>query len=198
MNERRDTVMERSWASGTLDHRGAVEEILRIGPGLVSGMVIQAVGHRVVHGGMVLAVPTRLDPQVMEDLRALVPLAPLHQPHNLAPIPIIAAAVPRLPQVACFDTAFHRSQPPLAQSFALPRKLSEAGVRRYGFHGLSYGSTSRPGCARSIRLAVGRVIVALGSGASLCAGGTQHHQHHGLHRRRRADDGDARGALDPA
>jgi acetate kinase len=170
VNQRGDTVMERSWASGALDHRGAVEEILRIGPQLVSGSVIQAVGHRVVHGGVEFAAPTRVDPQVMEALEKLVPLAPLHQPHNLAAIRIIAAAVPRLPQIACFDTAFHRSQPPLAQSFALPRKLSDEGVRRYGFHGLSYEYIATQLRSLDPALAAGRAIVAhLGNGASLCA-----------------------------
>ena len=170
VNERRDTVMERNWSDGALDHRGAVEEILRVGPKLVSGKAIQAVGHRVVHGGVEFAAPTRIDPHAMQALEKLVPLAPLHQPHNLAAIRIISEAVPRLPQIACFDTAFHRSQPPLAQSFALPRQLSDAGVRRYGFHGLSYEYIATRLGALDPALAAGRVIVAhLGNGASLCA-----------------------------
>jgi acetate kinase len=124
----------------------------------------------VVHGGTQFAQPARIDSAVIEALVKLVPLAPLHQPHNLAPIEAIAAAAPAIPQVACFDTAFHRTQPPLAQAFALPRDLTVAGVRRYGFHGLSYDYiVSRlneidPVLARS-RL----VIAHLGNGASLCA-----------------------------
>ena len=170
VNERRDTVMERSWSDGALDHRGAVEEILRVGPKLVSGKAIQAVGHRVVHGGVEFAAPTRIGPYALEALEKLVPLAPLHQPHNLAAIRIISEAVPRLPQIACFDTAFHRSQPPLAQSFALPRQLSDAGVRRYGFHGLSYEYIAARLRLLDPALAAGRVIIAhLGNGASLCA-----------------------------
>ena len=93
VNERRDTVMERNWSDGALDHRGAVEEILRVGPKLVSGKAIQAVGHRVVHGGVEFAAPTRIDPHAMQALEKLVPLAPLHQPHNLAAIRIISEAV---------------------------------------------------------------------------------------------------------
>ncbi|HYR65176.1 MAG TPA: acetate kinase, partial [Reyranella sp.] len=114
--------------------------------------------------------PVRVDANIMAALEKLVPLAPLHQPHNLAPIEFIAAAAPDIPQVACFDTAFHRSQAALAQEFALPRDLTAAGVRRYGFHGLSYDFiVSRlgefdPALARS-RL----VIAHLGNGASLCA-----------------------------
>jgi len=170
LNARRDTVIERGWNDGALDHRGAVEEILRIGPSLVSGRSIRAVGHRVVHGGLDFAAPTRVDPSVMQSIEKLVPLAPLHQPHNLAAIRIISEAVPDLPQIACFDTAFHRSQPLLAQSFALPRHLSDAGVRRYGFHGLSYEYIAVRLHALDPALAQGRLIVAhLGNGASLCA-----------------------------
>lgn len=167
---RHETVMERSWARGSLDHRAAVEEILRIGPQLASDTTVRAVGHRVVHGGLTFAAPIRLDSHVMETLGKLVPLAPLHQPHNLAAIRIVAEAAPHLPQVACFDTAFHRSQPPLAQAFALPRRLTDAGVRRYGFHGLSYEYIATRLQELDPALAAGRVIVAhLGNGASLCA-----------------------------
>jgi acetate kinase len=111
-----------------------------------------------------------VDTDVLAELTALTPLAPLHQPHNLAPIAAIAEAAPELPQVACFDTAFHRSQPPLAQLFGLPRKLTESGIRRYGFHGLSYEYIAARLREIAPELAQGRVVVAhLGNGASLCA-----------------------------
>lgn len=128
---------------------------------------LSAIGHRVVHGGTGHDRPVLIDPTVIAELEALVPLAPLHQPHALAAIHAAAAVAPGLPQVACFDTAFHRAQPPLAQLYALPRAFTESGIRRYGFHGLSYeyiASTLPP------ELAQGRVVVAhLGSGASMCA-----------------------------
>jgi acetate kinase len=164
------TVVERRWGSGELDHHGATTEILKLGQELLAGRPVIAFGHRVVHGGTAFAAPVRVDANVMAALEKLVPLAPLHQPHNLAPIEAIAAALPDMPQIACFDTAFHRSQAALAQEFALPRELTAAGVRRYGFHGLSYDFiVSRlgeidPALARS-RL----VIAHLGNGASLCA-----------------------------
>ena len=128
------------------------------------------IGHRVVHGGTAYASPVRIDDEVMRALEALVPLAPLHQPHNLAVIRAISAIVPKLPQVACFDTAFHRMQPRVAQGFALPRALTDKGIRRYGFHGLSYEYIMSvlprvaPDCAG------GKIVVAhLGNGASMCA-----------------------------
>jgi acetate kinase len=97
-----------------------------------------AVGHRVVHGGPEYAKPVRIDAGIIRALEKYVPLAPLHQPHNLAPIKAILERTPALPQVACFDTAFHRNQPPVAQGFALPKSITERGVLRYGFHGISY------------------------------------------------------------
>jgi acetate kinase len=128
------------------------------------------IGHRVVHGGSQFSQPVLIDDQVIAALEALVPLAPLHQPHHIAAIRAFAAAAPDVPQIACFDTAFHQSQPALAQHFALPRELTAKGIRRYGFHGLSYeyivSALPRvaPECAR------GKLIVAhLGNGASLCA-----------------------------
>ena len=99
---------------------------------------LAAVGHRVVHGGMEFSAPVIVDASVLRKLEAFVSLAPLHQPHNLEPIRILRRQAPDLPQVACFDTAFHRHQPELAQLFALPREMTDRGVRRYGFHGLSY------------------------------------------------------------
>ncbi|HEX5804616.1 MAG TPA: acetate/propionate family kinase [Azospira sp.] len=130
---------------------------------------IVAVGHRVVHGGERFSQPIRLDEATIAALERFVTLAPLHQPHNLNGIKALAASLPGVPQIACFDTAFHRTQPPLAQLFAIPRALTEEGVRRYGFHGLSYEFIARVLPEHSAR-ADGRVIVAhLGNGASMCA-----------------------------
>ncbi|MBN9086551.1 MAG: acetate/propionate family kinase [Reyranella sp.] len=163
-------VVEREWAGNDLDHRAATEEIVRTGRQLIGDAQIHAVGHRVAHGGAEYAVPVRVDAKVVETLARLIPLAPLHQPHNLEPIRVIAQAMPDLPQVACFDTAFHRSQPPLAQAFALPRKLSEEGVRRYGFHGLSYEFIVTRLRELDPALAARRLVIAhLGNGASLAA-----------------------------
>jgi acetate kinase len=129
-----------------------------------------AVGHRVVHGGTVFAGPTRINDAVLAKLELLCPLAPLHQPHNIAAIRAIAQLAPSLPQVACFDTSFHHGQSPVAQRFALPSELHEAGVRRYGFHGLSYEYIASALRERAPAIASGRVVVAhLGAGASLCA-----------------------------
>lgn len=129
-----------------------------------------AVGHRVVHGGTRFAEPVRVDDAILAELDAFVPLAPLHQPHNLAPIRAIAAAAPGLAQVACFDTAFHRTQDALAQAFALPAAITDRGVRRYGFHGLSYEYIAHALPAVDAHAARGRVVVAhLGNGASMCA-----------------------------
>lgn len=134
------------------------------------GEQLLAVGHRVVHGGADFSQPVRVDELVFAALEKLTPLAPLHQPHNLAAIQALRETQPKLPQVACFDTAFHRTHPQLADLYALPWEYYEAGVRRYGFHGLSYEyiASVLPRVAPAI--ANGRVIVAhLGSGASLCA-----------------------------
>ncbi len=129
-----------------------------------------AAGHRVVHGGIHYDAPVRVDATVMERLRHLIPLAPLHQPHNLAAIDLLREMDPALPQVACFDTAFHATKLPPASIFALPREWAERGVRRYGFHGLSYEYVARTLAREQPRLAAGRVVVAhLGSGASMCA-----------------------------
>jgi acetate kinase len=128
------------------------------------------VGHRVVHGGVHFAAPVRIDPEVLAKLEALCPLAPLHQPHNLAGIRAVAGFQPELPQVACFDTAFHRAHPELADWFALPRRFYDEGIRRYGFHGLSYEYIAQELPSAAPELADGRVVVAhLGSGASMCA-----------------------------
>ena len=131
---------------------------------------LAAVGHRVVHGGSRFTTPVRVTPLVLDALAGLSPLAPLHQPHNLAPIHAISAMRPDLPQIACFDTAFHHTQPAIATRFALPRAYEAEGVRRYGFHGLSYEYISRRLKKTNPALAHSRLIVAhLGNGASLCA-----------------------------
>ena len=129
-----------------------------------------AIGHRVVHGGEAYSAPVLVDETVINALETLVPLAPLHQPHNLEPIRIVRRRLPGMPQVACFDTAFHQTQSDIATLFALPREMRERGVRRYGFHGLSYDYIASVLKDYDPRLAEGRVIVAhLGNGASLCA-----------------------------
>jgi acetate kinase len=165
-----ELVAEQSWPAEGFDHRAAAKVLLEKGAELTKGAPVAAVGHRVVHGGADYAVPMRIDADVIAALTKLAPLAPLHQPHNLAPIRAIAEAAPRLPQVACFDTAFHRGQSPLAQLFALPRKFAEVGVRRYGFHGLSYEYVSSriPEAAPEL-VGKGVLIAHLGNGASLCA-----------------------------
>ena len=128
-----------------------------------------AVGHRVVHGGELYSQPVVVDADAVKVLEQFVVLAPLHQPHNLNGIKVLAERLPDLPQIACFDTAFHRTQPPLAQLFALPRALTAEGVKRYGFHGLSYEYIARVLPEHTSR-AEGRVLVAhLGNGASMCA-----------------------------
>jgi len=135
-----------------------------------TGGELVAAGHRVVHGGARFTGPVVVDDHVMRELEELIPLAPLHQPHNLLAIRSLAAAHPRLPQVACFDTAFHATCADTATRFALPRALHDAGIRRYGFHGLSYESIARSLAGLAPDLARGRVVVAhLGSGTSLCA-----------------------------
>jgi acetate kinase len=133
-------------------------------------MALLGVGHRVVHGGTEFAAPVRVSPAVLARLEALCPLAPLHQPHNLAGIRAVAAVQPDLPQVACFDTAFHRGHPELADWFALPRRFHDDGIRRYGFHGLSYEYIASVLPEAAPEIAGGCVVVAhLGSGASMCA-----------------------------
>jgi acetate kinase len=129
-----------------------------------------AVGHRVVHGGPEYSQPAIIDAHVLERLERYVPLAPLHQPHNLAPIRLLLTRRPDLPQVACFDTAFHRGHGALADHYAIPQRFHAEGVRRYGFHGLSYEYIAERLRQVAPNVAAGRVIVAhLGSGASLCA-----------------------------
>ncbi len=161
---------EQKWQAAGFDHSAATRAIIAAIQTQLGTGAIAAVGHRVVHGGTRHAAPERVDPALLADLETLVPLAPLHQPHNLAPIRAIAHAVRDLPQVVCFDTSFHASQPMIARSYALPRALTEEGVIRYGFHGISYEFVSRRLRDLAPRLAAGRVVIAhLGNGASLCA-----------------------------
>jgi acetate kinase len=132
--------------------------------------ILLAVGHRVVHGGQHYSAPVLIDAKVLMELENLIPLAPLHQPHNLATIRALLETMPTLPQVACFDTAFHRTQPAVAQRFAIPRRFAAEGIRHYGFHGLSYEYIASILPTLEPTLADARIIIAhLGSGASLCA-----------------------------
>jgi acetate kinase len=162
---------EKNWGEGArLGHDGGMAHLIEFLQAHRGADRLAAVGHRVVHGGMAYSEPVRLDAGVVEKLEKFVPLAPLHQPHNLAPIRLVAGRLPQVPQVACFDTAFHRAQPELAQAFALPASITERGVRRYGFHGLSYEYIASALPKLDAAAAAGRVIVAhLGNGASLCA-----------------------------
>ena len=157
-------------ASEARDHSGAINLILNwLSPSMQSGTFL-AIGHRVVHGGQHYSAPVLINSSVLAELETLVPLAPLHQPHNLKAIRALLESRPSLPQVACFDTAFHRTQPDVAQRFAIPRHFADEGVRHYGFHGLSYEYIASVLPTHDPTLADARIIVAhLGSGASLCA-----------------------------
>jgi len=162
---------EKTWGKGApLGHEAALRHLIGYLKGELAGDRLIGVGHRVVHGGLEYAGPVRVDSSVVAALEKYVPLAPLHQPHNLAPIRGILAALPDLPQVACFDTAFHRTIPDLAQRFAIPTTLHEEGVRRYGFHGLSYEYIASVLPRHDARGAAGRTVVLhLGNGSSMCA-----------------------------
>ncbi len=166
------TVIEDSpWASGEgPDQDAFAARLLAWVDAHMAGDRLEIVGHRVVHGGRDLVAPVRVDDRVLAEIDALSPLAPLHQPHNAAAIRAIAAARPNLPQIACFDTAFHSTMSAVAARFGLPRAFEAEGVRRYGFHGISYEYIARRLTAQAPQLAAGRVIAAhLGNGASLCA-----------------------------
>src|SRR6476659_2517744 len=165
-------VDEQAWPAGSsLSHQQAIEFLFDWGQRHQSGgFHLVAAGHRVVHGGTKFLRPVRVDDHVIAELDSLVPLAPLHQPHNLAAIRAIVRQAPNLPQVACFDTSFHRTQPSVAQQFALPRDLTATGIQRYGFHGLSYEYIASRLPQIDPHAAAGRTVVAhLGNGASLCA-----------------------------
>jgi len=151
-------------------HEEALEFLRRSLERRFPGRRLVAAGHRVVHGGTKYTAPVIVDEEVLADLEELVPLAPLHEPHNIAAIKAIAKLEPTLSQVACFDTAFHITQPPVASAFAIPRQLTEAGIRRYGFHGLSYEYIASVLPDYAGPSADGKVVVAhLGQGASMCA-----------------------------
>ncbi len=151
-------------------HAGAMAAMIGGFRGHWPDLDLLAIGHRVVHGGAHRAEPVAVDEAILAELDRLSPFAPLHQPHNLAGIRAAMAAFPGVPQIACFDTAFHRSHPWVNDAFALPRAMYDEGVRRYGFHGLSYEYIAGELSRLAPRLAEGRVVVAhLGNGASMCA-----------------------------
>jgi acetate kinase len=164
-------IADQNWPAGKPPAFAAVlDTLLAFADDHLGKRKLTAVGHRVVHGGADHAAPAKVTDALLADLEALTALDPLHMPHDIAPIHVVAAARPKLPQVVCFDTAFHHTLPLVARSFALPRDLEAAGVRRYGFHGLSYEYIAGRLGKGAPALARGRVIVAhLGSGASLCA-----------------------------
>ena len=151
-------------------HRDALNHVFGLLNRHNPALDIVAAGHRVVHGGEHYSAPTRLDEAVLRTLDTFVPLAPLHQPHNLRAVRAVATLMPDVPQVGCFDTAFHRTQPAVAQTFGLPRKYTAEGVKRYGFHGLSYDYVARQLPEVIGERSKGAVVIAhLGNGASMCA-----------------------------
>ena len=162
---------EKSWPAGlNLGHDGALDHLIGHLRSELPGDRLIGLGHRVVHGGMAYTQPVQVDEAVLKVLETFIPLAPLHQPHNLAPIRRALERAPELPQVACFDTSFHRTQPDVAQMFALPAELREGGVLRYGFHGLSYEYIASILPDIDPKAAQGRsVVLHLGNGASMCA-----------------------------
>jgi acetate kinase len=162
---------EKSWGDGVrLGHEGALDYLVgALRDGFAAHRLV-GVGHRVVHGGTEYTQAVRIDSKVLAALEKYIPLAPLHQPHNLAPIRALLERSPHLPQVACFDTSFHSGAPPVSQAFALPREITDRGVRRYGFHGLSYEYIAGVLPQFDERAARGRTVVLhLGNGSSMCA-----------------------------
>ncbi|MFT3966350.1 MAG: acetate/propionate family kinase [Sphingobium sp.] len=170
-NAQGDVILERNWPQGdAISHEHLLEDLFAWAATQLGDRRIVAIGHRIVHGGADFAAPRLIDDALLEALEALIPLAPLHQPHNLAAVRALRALTPDLPQVACFDTAFHHDLPPLAARLPLPRAFHDQGVRRYGFHGLSYEHIAGRLADADPERAGGRVIAAhLGNGASLCA-----------------------------
>ncbi|MFL6724127.1 MAG: acetate/propionate family kinase [Sphingomicrobium sp.] len=165
-----EEVSSLSWPAEGFGHAQAMAAILEVAREQLAGSTVKGVGHRVVHGGTNFTGPVEVTAEIIAELEKLSPLAPLHQPHNLGPIKAIAQNRPDVRQVACFDTAFHQSQPHLAQAYALPRELSDSGIRRYGFHGLSYEYVSGRLAEISSDHGGKRIVIAhLGNGASLCA-----------------------------
>ncbi|MDB5618085.1 acetate/propionate family kinase [Tardiphaga sp.] len=152
------------------DEAGLLDDILTWVDGYLACDDLVAIGHRIVHGGQDFVAPVLIDGDVLHALQALTPLAPLHQLRSLQPIKPLLSLRPELPQIACFDTAFHHDLGPRARRFAIPRRFDELGIRRYGFHGLSYQFIAHRLAELSPALAAGRTVVAhLGSGSSLCA-----------------------------
>jgi acetate kinase len=165
----RGAITERRWLK-TPGYSQLVEAVLEWADGQIGAGKLIAAGHRTVHGGPDHDKPQAITPMLLADLERLIPLAPLHQPHNIAAMRAVAKYRPNLPQVACFDTAFHHSMPVIATRFAIPKRYETEGVRRYGFHGISYEYISFKLREIAPDLAGRRVIVAhLGNGASLCA-----------------------------
>lgn len=166
-----NTVSEIRWpADAEHDYDHLLDSMLSDLESRLEGNALRMVGHRVVHGGTRYAAPVLVDQDVLAELERLTPLAPLHQSHNLAPILALRRLRPNVPQLACFDTAFHRTMPAVATTMALPRALQDAGMRRYGFHGLSYEFIARRLRVVAPELADRRLVIAhLGNGASLCA-----------------------------
>ena len=153
-----------------VNHTQALQIILDWLDKEVAGLSIVAVGHRVVHGGSTYSHAVRIDEKVLQQLKALIDLAPLHQPHALQALDVFIAQRPHIPHIACFDTAFHTTMPPWEQYFALPRSFVKQGIRRYGFHGLSYEYISSVLPLHLGKAANGNVIIAhLGHGVSMCA-----------------------------
>jgi acetate kinase len=165
------SLIDRTWpASDVKDVPAALDKVIVFLRDFSRGELPIAVGHRVVHGGPDFSSPIIIDDAVLRRLEQLTPLAPLHQPNNLAPIRLLLERQPKLPQVACFDTAFHRSHPEVADRYAIPESFFLEGIRRYGFHGLSYEYVADRLRTVAPNIASKRVIIAhLGSGASMCA-----------------------------
>ncbi|MEO5963123.1 MAG: acetate/propionate family kinase, partial [Thermomonas sp.] len=165
-----ETLEAKQWEEGTpLRQADAIAFLFKVLPAHLKDYRLRAIGHRVVHGGEHYIEPVRVDAEVLATLETLIPLAPLHQPHNLALIRTLMATEPDLPQIACFDTAFHHTQSSVERAFALPRRITERGVRRYGFHGLSYEYIASVMAQRDPKLAGRVVVMHLGNGASMCA-----------------------------
>jgi acetate kinase len=166
-----EVIEDRGWpADENLGHDNAIAFLLDWLRAHAGEAKLLAVGHRVVHGGDRYSAPVRIDAKVMSELEAFIPLAPLHQPHNLAAIRSIEARKPDVPQIACFDTAFHHTQPAVATRYALPPDITSQGVRRYGFHGLSYEFIASALPQYSERAARGKTVVLnIGNGASMTA-----------------------------
>src|SRR5256712_8972442 len=163
-------VAEETWPGRKLGHDGAIEYLRDFLKHQLANDRLVGVGHRVVHGGLEYTAPVRVEAETLKALERFIPLAPLHQPHNLSPISLLLERAPELPQVACFDTSFHRTNPDVAQRFALPAELHDAGVQRYGFHGLSSEYIASRVSRLGGKAALAQTIVLhLGNGSSMCA-----------------------------